>query len=553
MKKILIGIVLVGVAVSCMDSPIDQVANTITAENLMDHIEVLSSDEFQGRATGTEGEEKTVDYLVNELQEYGLTGGAQDGGFIQDVPLVGQKTNQDAELRINTNGSATQFEYYSDFMAWPANLQEEVSIEDAELVYVGYGIQAPEENWDDFKDIDVEGKVLVVKNNDPSSKSDLFGGETRLYYGRYDYKYEKAKELGAAGVLIIHTTPSAGYSWEVVANSWSRERFYLRGNNGNEEAQTKFNGWLTKQASTELFDEAGLDLEEQLEAAESRDFEPVPLEGMSLNLNLSAEYREQEAQNVLGVIEGNNDRLKDEYVVFTAHHDHLGVTSSAEGDSINNGALDNAAGVSAVLEMAKAYKEIQPQLKRSMLFLFVGAEEVGLLGSKYWADNPTIHPGKVTANINLDGMNVYGKTRDLVLIGYDRNSVSDTIEKVTEERGRVVKPDPHPDRGYFYRSDHFPLAKKGIPAIFPNRGNEFIDKPERYSAMVDSLQDANYHNVNDEINKHWDLSGMEQDVRLFFDAAYRIANANEMQTWRNGDEFKQMRLDMIEEASSSSN
>ncbi len=551
MKKFLTITLLLGLFVGCMNSPIDQVAETITEKSLMKPITKLSSDEFMGRATGTIGELKTVDYLVSQLEEYGLQGGAEDGGFVQDVPLVGQKTAQDAQVQIRKNGNIVhQFDYYSNFVAWPSNLEEEVTIDDAELVYVGYGIEAPEENWDDFKDTDVEGKILVVKNNDPSNDPDLFGGETRLYYGRYDYKYEKARELGAAGVLIVHTTPSAGYGWEVVANSWSRERFYLRGNEAMEDSPTKFNGWLTKQASANLFESAGLNLENQLEAAESRDFEPVPLRGLSLSLDLEAEYRQQDAQNVLGVIEGSNDRLKDEYLVFTAHHDHLGVTSPVKGDSINNGALDNAAGVSAVLNMARAYKEIQPQLKRSMLFLFVGAEEVGLLGSQYWAENPTVHPGKVTANINLDGMNVYGKTKDLVLIGYDRNSVSDVIEMVAEERGRVVKPDPHPDRGYFYRSDHFSLAKKGIPAIFPNPGTEFIDKPEGYSAMVDSLQDANYHNVNDEINTHWDLSGMKEDVRLFFDAGYRISNADEMQTWRQGNEFKQTRLDMIQDASS---
>lgn len=551
MKKLLITALLLGAFVGCMNSPVDQVAETITEKSLMKPITKLSSDKFIGRATGTIGELRTVDYLVSQLEGYGLQGGAEDGGFIQDVPLVGQKTDQDTQMEIRKNGNVVhQFDYYSDFMAWPSNLEEEVSIDDADLVYVGYGIQAPEENWDDFKDTDVEGKILVVKNNDPSDNPDLFGGETRLYYGRYDYKYEKARELGAAGVLIVHTTPSAGYGWDVVANSWSRERFYLRNNEAMENSPTKFNGWLTKEASTNLFESAGLNLEDQLEAAEDRDFEPVPLEGLSLSLDLEAQYRQQDAKNVLGVIEGSSDRLKDEYLVFTAHHDHLGVTSPVEGDSINNGALDNAAGVSAVLNMARAYKEIQPQLKRSILFLFVGAEEVGLLGSQYWAENPTVHPGKVTANINLDGMNVYGKTKDLVLIGYDRNTVSDVIEKVAEERGRVVKPDPHPDRGYFYRSDHFSLAKKGIPAIFPNAGNEFVDKPEGYAAMVDSLQDANYHNVNDEINKHWDLSGMKADVRLFFDVGYRIANTDEMQAWRKGNEFKQTRLDMIEDASS---
>ncbi|TYP93896.1 Zn-dependent amino- or carboxypeptidase, M28 family [Fodinibius salinus] len=551
MKRLIFLVVVCISLAGCIKSPIDQAAKSITEEKLIEPIEKLSSDSFKGRATGTEGAEKTVNYLVSKLKEHDIKGGASDSGYVQDVPLVGQKTAEDAIIQITKNGRTVRsFEYYSDFMAWPSNLAENVSIDQAELVYVGYGIQAPEENWDDFKEADVKGKVLVVKNNDPSKKADLFEGKTRLYYGRYDYKYEKAREMGAAGVLIIHTTPSAGYGWNVVANSWSRERFYLRGNDSMEQSPTKVNGWLTKESSRALFESAGLNLQEQLAAAESRSFEPVPLEGLRLNLDLEASYRNQDAQNVLGVVEGTSDRLKDEYLVFTAHHDHLGITKAVEGDSVNNGALDNAAGVSAVLNMARAYKKLQPQLKRSVLFLFVGAEEVGLVGSKYWASNPTVHPGKVTANINLDGMNVYGKTKDLVLVGYGRNTVSDQIQKLAEKQGRTVKPDPHPDRGYFYRSDHFPLAKKGIPAIFPNSGTNFIDKPEGYAETVDSLQNANYHTVNDEINKYWDLAGMVQDVRLFFDVGYRIINAEDMQRWQKGDEFKQARLNMIEDASS---
>ena len=548
LKTIVLGGVTAALAVSCIQSPIEQTAESITKQSLMEPIEVLASDEFKGRATGTEGEEKTVNYLVGKFEEYGLQGGAEDGSFVQDVPLIGQKTAQDAQIQITSNGTNIhEFDYYSDFMAWPSNLADEVSMDQAELVYVGYGIQAPEENWDDFKETDVKGKVLVVKNNDPSYNPDLFKGDTRLYYGRYDYKYEKARELGAAGVLIIHTTPTAGYGWNVVAGSWSRERFYLRDNDAMEEMPTEFNGWLTKEASTSIFESAGLDLEEQLKAAESRSFEPVPLDGLRLSLDLSASYREKNAKNVLGVIEGSNDSLNEEYMVFTAHHDHLGITKPVEGDSVNNGALDNAAGVSALLNMARSYKKLQPQLKRSVLFLIVGAEEVGLLGSKYWAENPTVPPGRVTANINLDGMNVYGKTSDLVLVGYGRNTVSDVIEKLANEQGRKVKPDANPDQGYFYRSDHFSLAKKGIPAVFPNPGTEFVGKPDGYGATVDSLQNANYHTVNDEINKYWDLSGMVQDVRLFFDAGYRIINAEEMQTWQPGDEFKQKRLEMIQQ------
>ncbi|HKK46118.1 MAG TPA: M28 family peptidase [Balneolaceae bacterium] len=546
-KKILLFAAVLALA-GC-SSPIQQAAQSITRQSLMAPVKKLSSDEFQGRATGTPGEEKTVDYLVSQFKKYGIRGGMPDSSYVQDVPLVGQKTSNDAKINITRNGQTIQtLDYYSDFMAWPANLSENVSVEDAPLLYVGYGIQAPEENWDDFKGMDVKGKILVVKNNDPSSDPGLFGGKTRLYYGRYDYKYEKARELGAAGVLIIHTTPTAGYDWNVVANSWNRERFYLRNNKAMENSPTKFNGWLTKSASEALFKSAGLDLKKQLADAEKRSFKPVPLHGLRLSIGLSATYQNKSAKNVLAVIDGRKNRLDDQYMIFSAHHDHLGITQPVRGDSINNGALDNAAGVSSVLNMARAYKRLQPQLKRNVLFLVVGAEEVGLLGSKYWAEHPTVPLTKVTADINLDGMNVYGKTKDLVLIGYGRNTISDVIEKVADERGREIKPDPHPDRGYFYRSDHFSLAKKGVPAIFPNRGTEFIDKPAGYSSMVDSLEDANYHTVNDEINKYWDLSGMVQDVRLLFHAGYRIINQPEMQEWNEGDEFKQARLNMIEKA-----
>ena len=551
MKKLILWAGAIFLIVSCQKSPttVENAAEAITNESLMEHVEVLSSDEFKGRATGTEGEEKTVDYLVGQFREYGLQPGNTGDSYIQDVPLTGQKTGQDAVVRITGNGQTVHsFNYYTDFMAWPSNLAENVDINGAELVYVGYGIQAPEENWDDYKDTDVEGKVLVVKNSDPSYDPELFEGETRLYYGRYDYKFEKARELGAAGVLIIHTTPTAGYGWNVVANSWSRERFYLRDNEAMKNSPTEFNGWLTREASSSLFESAGLNLEEQMEAADSPEFTPVPLEGLRLNLELEASYREKNAKNVLATIEGNDPDLNDEYLVFTAHHDHLGVTQPVEGDSINNGALDNAAGVSALLNMAKAYKQIQPDIKRSILFLVVGAEEVGLLGSQYWAQHPTVHPGKVTANINLDGMNVYGKTRDVVVIGYGRNSVSDILEQEAEDRGRILKPDPHPDRGYFYRSDHFSLAKVGIPAIFPDRGTEFLGKPEGYKAVVDSLEDANYHTVNDEINEYWDLDGMVQDVHLFFETGYVILNDDQMQTWDEGDEFKAVRQKMLKEA-----
>src|SRR6056297_3968887 len=543
---ILIPIVFMG----CQSSEtIEEATSTITEESLLSHIEVLSSDEFEGRAPATPGDEKTTDYLVSEFKKMGVEPGMDDGSYTQEVPLLGQIVNQEsASMTIKNNGQPVEeLEFRTEFMAWPSNEAETVDLTDAELVYVGYGIQAPEFDWDDYKDVDVEGKVLVFKNSDPAYSPDIFEGDARLYYGRWSYKFEKAEEMGALGAIIIHTTPTAGYGWSVIENSWGRERFSLKGED-DAGSKPEFNGWLTEEHSENLFELAGMNLEEMLEAAENRDFEPVPLDGVSLDLTLNASYRDMSSNNVLGQIRGNDADLMDEYVVFTAHYDHLGITTPVEGDSINNGALDNAAGVSAVLEMANAYKQLEPEMRRSALFLFVGAEEMGLLGSLYWSQNPTIHPGKISANINMDGMQVYGETEDLVLVGYGRNTITDVIRQFADQEGRVVKPDPNPGQGYFYRSDHFSLARVGIPAIFPNPGRDYVNKPEDFIETVDSLSAVNYHSVGDEINEHWDLTGMEKDVRLFFRSSFHILNADEMMSWEDGDEFQAVREEMLMQA-----
>lgn len=549
MKKLFVLILLAATGISCSNSKVDNAAQLITKDGMMNHIETLSSDEFLGRSTGTEGEEKSVNYLVEQFKAMGATSGVDDGSYVQRFPLLGQKTmNHSMEVRRPLRRSTINtFTFFEDFVAWPSNQSENVDINDAELVYVGYGIQAPEENWDDFKGVDVKGKIIIIKNNDPEYDEDLFGGKTRLYYGRYTYKYEKAKEMGALGAIIIHTTPTAGYGWGVVSNGWSRERFYVKSDENADKGNTEMNGWVTYEAGKTLFNQAGLDIDEMLEAADSPDFEPVELKNTGLSVSIEAEYRDINSRNVIAKIEGNDPELKDEYLVLTAHYDHLGITKPIDGDSVNNGAEDNAAGVSAVLESMKAYKSIQPELKRSVLAVVVGAEEVGLLGSQYWAENPTVHPGKVTGNINLDGMNVYGETNDLVIIGYGRNTLADKVVEVAEEQGRAVKPDANPEQGIFYRSDHFNMAKVGIPAIFPNPGNEFVNKPEGYAETVDSVSAANYHSVNDEINEYWDIAGAVKDTRLFFEVGFRALNDDKLQSWKQGDEFEATRLKMLEE------
>lgn len=543
MKKLILFIPLL-LIIAC--NKVDQAANSITKENLMSHVSVLASDAYLGRSTGTEGEQMSVDYLVSELKAIGATSGVEDGSYVQPFPLVGQKTTNH-KMRFSARGKTTVNPvFFENFVAWPAGEETNVNIRNAELVYVGYGIQAPEEDWDDFKDVDVSGKIIVIKNNDPEYDENMFGGKARLFYGRYTYKFEKAKEMGALGAIIIHTSETAGYGWNVVSNGWSRERFNVKGAEGSD-SQTKLNAWITYDTSNDLFSMAGLDVDEMLDAADSPEFQPVSLGNVRMNASLDAEYRDINAMNVLGVIEGSDPELKDEYLVLTAHFDHLGITSPIDGDSLNNGAEDNAAGVSALLESMRAYKSIQSELKRSVLGLIVSAEEVGLLGSQYWAENPTVHPGKVTANINLDGTNVYGETDDVVIIGYGRNTVADLVVEEAAKKGLTVKPDPRPEQGIFYRSDHFNMAKVGIPAIFPNPGTEFVGKPEGFAALVDSVSAANYHSVNDEVNEYWDLTGAEKDARLFFKVGVRALNAPTLQSWNAGDEFEATRLKMIEE------
>jgi len=549
MKKISILWVLLCIVACQPSADLDVAEQSITETSLLNHIEVLSSDDFEGRAPATRGEDLTVDYLIGQLEEMGIDPGMSDGTYTQAVPLLSQSVDRsNATFNIRKNGEVVdQLDYSMEFMAWPSNEAAEVRIQDAEVVYVGYGIQAPEFDWDDYKDVDVAGKILVFKNSDPSHDPEIFEGNARLYYGRWSYKFEKAEEMGALGAIIIHTPQTAGYPWLVVSNSWGRERFSLKSGDTMNGTRPEFNSWLTQRSSSRLLEHGGLSLPDALDAATSRDFSPILLEGVTIDVELNAEYDDLSTRNVIGKIEGSDPSLQDEYVIFSTHYDHLGVTFPVDGDSINNGALDNASGVSGILETAKALKSVEGDLRRSVLFMFVGAEEMGLLGSLYWSQNPTVHPGKVSANINLDSIQIFGETNDMVLIGYGRNSLTEIFESHIEDAGRVAVRDLQPEQGFFYRSDHFSYARIGIPAIYPNGGNDFIGKPEGWAATVDSVRATNYHSVSDEINDFWDMSGMESDVRLVLRASFDIINRDEMMTWTPGDEFEAIRLNYLQE------
>lgn len=542
---------LTGIALlaSCNSTPdLESARNLITAEGIKHHINVLAHDSMMGRAPATPGEEKTVDYLIKQFEEIGLKGGMQDGGFVQEVPVVSQTTQPGSVMHI-TRGNQTihSFDYFTDMMAWPAAGQETVSIRDAEMVYVGYGIIAPEEDWDDYKGKDVSGKILVFKNSDPYSYEDKFAGNARLYYGRWSYKYEIAEELGALGAIIIHTLPTAGYGWNVVSGSWARPRFALE--DEMADSDTKLNAWLTHHHSRALFESAGLDLDEMLEMAESKDFEPVPLEGLRLNIDMEATYDRLTLKNVVGVLPGSDRNLRDEYLVFSAHHDHLGVGLAVDGDSIFNGAMDNASGTSAMIEMARAFKSVSPHVRRSVMFAAVGGEESGLLGSRYLANNSPVPVGKITANINIDMINGIGKTEDIIIVGKGRTSIDDIMIEEAQKKGRTVLPDQQPEQGFYYRSDHFSFARVGIPALFPNPGVTYIGQPDDfYEEFVVPHMQFIYHTVHDRAENIVSLDGAEQDMRLIFNVGFRVANANEMQSWNPGDEFEAARLRAIEAA-----
>lgn len=540
-------VVLLMSACASEQKRLNDAMSVITEASIAKHVEVLADDSFMGRAPATKGEDLTVDYIIEQFEKIGLKPGMPGNQWTQEVPILGQTTDRNTSLRILRNGREVfNVPYGAELVVSPALDQESVSLRNAEMVYVGYGIIAPEENWDDYKGIDVTGKILIMKNSNPTGGVDGFRGDSRLYYGRWSYKYEIAQELGAAGVLIIHTTPTAGYPWAVVANSFGRERFTLVPESA-DRAPTKISGWLGSRASVRLFEEAGLDLEELMRAADDPNFQPVSLGNLRASIDLNATYRTIVTRNVVGVIEGRDPIYKDEFVVFSAHHDHLGIGTPVDGDSIYNGAMDNASGVSGMINLANAFMNVKDNLKRSLMFVAVGAEESGLLGSKYFAENPPVPAGRMSANINTDMLNVYGRTRDVVSIGYGRTSIDPILEEEARKQGRYVVPDQQPDQGFFYRSDHFSFAKVGVPALYLNRGIDFIGKPENHNEWVAEHLRERYHTVHDRFDDTWDLSGTVEDLKLYFKVAYRIANSDELMSWTPGNEFEAARLKALEE------
>jgi Zn-dependent M28 family amino/carboxypeptidase len=513
--------------------------NYISRDSLQGTIRFLASDALEGRGPGTRGDQLTRLYLASQLESLGLQPGGPNGQWQQPVDLVGIKSQFPKTWSFQGKKERTDLTWRDDYIAGSGQQAENVAIADAELVFVGYGIEAPEFKWNDFKGVNLKGKVLVMLNNDPDWDPQLFAGKRRLYYGRWDYKYESAARQGAAGALIIHTTESAGYPWQVVQSSWGGEQFELPAEN---EARIQLRGWVTEAATRRLLQASGYDLDKLIAAAHTRAFKPVPL-GVRTSIAFTNKLSHVQSANVAGLLPGSDPKLADQVVVFSAHHDHFGIGEpDASGDRIYHGAVDNASGCAQILAMARAFVSLPEKPRRSLLFLFVAGEERGLLGSKYYALHPTFPAGKIAADINFDGGNIFGRTRDVTLVSAGKASLDQVAEGVARWQGRVIKPDQFPDRGYYYRSDQFAFAKIGVPALFFDAGTDFIGRsPEWGRQQLETWELKKYHQPADKLDDTWNFDGMIEDAQLGFYSGWLIAQADAMPTWNPGDEFEAAR------------
>ncbi|MDR1990465.1 MAG: M28 family peptidase [Acidobacteriaceae bacterium] len=526
----------------------------VDVDEVLKHTKVLSSDEYEGRAPGTNGEVLAVNYITEQFRGLGLKPGNTDGSFIQRVPLVGI-TPAPANLVFKKGNEERTLAWKDDVVAWTKHVAPSASIDNSELVFVGYGVVAPEYNWDDYKGIDVKGKTLVMLVNDPpvpdpGNPAELdaktFGGRAMTYYGRWTYKYEIGAEKGAAGVLLIHETGPAGYPFDVV-QSKVNEQFDLVTPDKNM-SRVAVEGWITLDRGRELMKMAGQDFDTLKAQAATRNFKPVPL-GVRASMTIKNTLRTIESKNVVAKLEGRDPKLKNEYVIYTAHWDHLGIGPAVNGDTIYNGAKDNAVGVGGLIEIARAFKKLPVAPKRSILFLAVTAEEQGLLGSQYYAVTPIYPLAKTAANINMDGMNVLGRTKDLTLVGYGASDLDDYARDAAGEQGRVIRPDPEPEKGFYYRSDHFNFAKLGVPALDPDEGIEYVGKPADFGEKArNDYTEHRYHEPSDEVTPDWDLSGAREDLKVFFAVGFRVAEADKLPEWKPGNEFRAIREEMLKKA-----
>ncbi|TMH75597.1 MAG: M20/M25/M40 family metallo-hydrolase [Betaproteobacteria bacterium] len=541
-------------SVSSTPPNIGRALQEVDASDFLKHIETLASDDFEGRSVGARGEAVTVDYLVGEFKRIGLMPGNPDGSYIQRVPLT-EHTSAPSAI-IKAGATRLDLKFPDDFVAWSFRREPQVNVSGSELVFVGYGVVAPEYAWDDYKGVDLKGKTLLMLINDPQipdphdpTKLDdkMFMGKAMTYYGRWTYKYEMAAAVGAAGALIVHETGMAGYPYSVVVNSWARENFDIQTNAPNPHFPA-VSGWIRLESAKDVFSATGYDFARLKQAALSRDFRPVAL-GATIDLSVNTAWRDVASQNVIGRIEGSDPKHKDEHVIYSAHWDHFGWDRELPGskhDQIYHGAVDNASGVAALLEIAKAFTALAQPPRRSILFIATTAEERGLLGAQFYAGHPLYPLRKTLADINMDGMNLWGRTRDVEVIGSGKSELEDALATAAASQGRVTRPDAHSEKGFFYRADHFEFAKVGVPSLFVFGGADYIGQPGDFGEKkFNDYVAHDYHKVTDVVRPDWNLSGAVENMRLLFQVGYDVAQGARYPEWKAGAEFKARRDEMM--------
>ena len=515
-------------------------ASLISGDRIKAHTKWLAHDALEGRGVAGRAEVLTTEYIATQFALAGAKPAGDDGTYFQKVPLVGVQSLPATQLGWRRGGRAKSLRYLDDFVS--VNHRQQPLVEfDAETVYVGHGIVAPEFDWDDYKQADVTDKIVILFTNEPQSDDPgFFGGKALTYYGRWTFKYEQALRKGALGCIIIHTDPTAGYPWEVVRNSWSGREPFVKLQPG--EPALAAAGWVTSPAGEELLSETGKTLDELLAISESRDFQPIPLT-LQLRGRIPSQVTPINTRNVVAAVEGSDPARKDEAVIYTAHWDHLGIGVELNGDAIYNGAVDNASGVALVLELARAFGELSPRPARSIVFAAVGAEEGGLRGSEFYAHHPAVPAGKTAVNLNFDGLAPLGETNDISLPGHERTTLGPLVEALAAEFSFSIRPDAHPEQGYYYRSDHFSLAKVGIPAFSVKLGVDYVGRPEGWGLEAQQDYTVNrYHQPSDEFDPTWDFSGLAKLARFGFELGRRAAELDELPTWNEGDEFLPARL-----------
>jgi Zn-dependent M28 family amino/carboxypeptidase len=511
----------------------------MSAEALKEHVVTLASDEFGGRAPGSPGEELTVAYLEKAFRGAGLKP-ANGDSYTQAVPLVSIETLDAPSITVAGNGATADLAYRTDQVVWTRREQNDTEVHESDMVFVGYGINAPERGWNDYDGIDVTGKTVVMLVNDPGFATQdpaLFNGNTMTYYGRWDYKFDEAARQGAAGANIIHDTKPAAYGWMTVDSSWTGPQFGLvREDSGSGFAEAE--AWITNDSAHKIFGMAGLDLKALTDAAARPGFKAVPM-GLQMSTGFRSTVEHLDSRNVAGYIEGSE--APDELFIYMAHWDHIGTDPTAEGDGIYNGALDNATGTGGLIELARKFAA-GPQPRRSVLFLAVTAEEQGLLGSAHYAANPLFPLANTIGGINMDGLNFYGPTRDITVVGLGNSELDDYLTRAAEAKDRVLVPDQEPEKGYFYRSDHFELSKKGVPMLYPNSGYDHLTKGRAYvEALTGEYLQKHYHSPSDEYRDDWDLTGAIEDLRVYYDTGRMLVDGKDWPNWSEGTEFKQAR------------